>query len=109
MRQVFLKLILTVTSLMALSTAESLFNWLMAGAPRAQQAGGSLATLIITAAIWYYHWRISENEGHPSPAAGTLRRWYVYIASGSGLVQLAIGVVQLVHAASLTLPLWDSL
>jgi hypothetical protein len=106
MRQVFLKLILVVTSLMSLAAAESFLSWLMAGVPGGQNAGGSLAQLIVTSAIWFYYWKISENEGHPSPSARTLRRWYVYIASGWGLVQLALGVVQFIHAGALALPLW---
>jgi hypothetical protein len=105
-RQVFLKLILIVTSLMSLFAAEDIFTWIMAGAPGAQHAGGSIATLIVTAAIWYYYRKVSETEGHPYPAARTFRRWYIYIASGWGLVQLAIGVVQLVHAGALSLPVW---
>jgi hypothetical protein len=106
MRQFYLKLILVITSLMALFAAESFISWLMAGVPEFSSSAGSLATLIVTSAIWYYYWKVSESEGQPSPVAGTLRRWYIYIASGWGLVQMSIGIVQLVHAASLALPLW---
>jgi hypothetical protein len=105
-RKVVLNLILAITSLMSLFAAEDVLNWLMAGVPGYHHAGGSLATLIVTAAIWFYHWRVSEGEGHPLPAASTLRRWYIYLASGWGLVQMAIGVIQLVHAGSLSLPVW---
>ncbi len=106
MRQVYLKLILIVTSLMGLFAAESVFTWLMAGTPEFHPSSGSLATLIVTAAIWFYYWKVSENEGQPSPVARTLRRWYVYFASGWGLAQLSIGIVQIVHAAALVLPVW---
>ena len=53
--------------------------------------------------IWFYHWRISEQEGHPTPPARTLRRWYVYVASGWGLVWLSAGIVRLIYNAVLHL------
>jgi hypothetical protein len=105
-RQFYLKLVLIVTSLMVLFSAEGFLSWLAAGVPEIQPAGGNLANLIVTAAIWFYHWKVTEGEGQPTPAAQTLRRWYIYIASGWGLVHLAIGIVQLVHASVLCLPLW---
>ncbi|MBN1189109.1 MAG: hypothetical protein JXA46_05090 [Dehalococcoidales bacterium] len=104
MRQIYLKLVLIVTSLMALFASEGFLSWLLAGLPSWQTAGGSnLATLIVVAAIWYYHWKVSESEGQPSPAAQTLRRWYIYIASGWGLVQTVVGIIQVVHAGSISL------
>jgi len=35
-----------------------------------------------------------------------LRRWYVYILSGFGLIWLSVGIVQLVSAAVLVMPVW---
>ncbi len=105
MRKLFLNLILTVTALTGLVAASKFLSWLMAGLPVAQFSSGGLATLIAAGIIWYYHWRISEAEGHPSPAARTLRRWYVYILSGFGLVWLAVNLVQLVNIAVLNLPI----
>lgn len=105
-RKFFLNLILVVSALVGLSSASDFLRWLIAGVPLAQFSPGSLASLIVTGIIWYYHWRVSEKEGHPSPAARTLRRWYVYILAGFGLVWLSVGLVQLVNVAVLNLPVW---
>ena len=109
-RKVFLNLILVVTALMALFAAQDFLKWLISGASRTPDAAGGLATLIITAAIWYYYWRISETEGHPSAAAKTLRNWYVYVVAGWGLVWLAMGLVEFIYSGALSLGIWgDSL
>ena len=99
-RQFYLHLIFLVTSIMSLYMGSSLLKWLMAGAPRSENASGSLATLIVIAAIWLYHWRIAAQEGRPSEIARTLRRWYIYIVSGWGLVWLTVGLVQVVYASA---------
>jgi hypothetical protein len=106
MRKLFLNLILLTTAFSGLGTASAFLKWLMDGVPLTRLPSGELATLIVSAGIWFYHWRVSEREGHPSPTAKTLRRWYVYILSGFGLVWLSIGIVVLISAAVLTLPVW---
>jgi len=106
MRKLFLNLILLTTAFSGLGMASAFLKWLMDGVQLAYFPSGELATLIISAGIWFYHWRVSEREGHPSPTAKTLRRWYVYILSGFGLVWLSIGIVVLISAAVLTLPVW---
>jgi len=108
MRKFFLNLILLVTAITALVSASGFISWLLAGVPAATFSSGGLATLIVTGLIWYYHRRVSETEGHPSPSALTLRRWYVYILSGFGLVWLAVSLVQLINLAVLALPVWGS-
>jgi len=65
-----------------------------------------LATAIVAGVVWFYHRWVSEDEGHPSPEAKTLRRWYIYILSGFGLVWLAVGLVQLINTAVINLPVW---
>jgi len=105
-RKLFLNIILAVTALVSLYMAVRFLTWLMAGLPREQFSSGGLATLIVAGAIWYYHWRIGEGEGQPSPDARTLRRWYVYLLSGWGLVSLSVGLVQLINSAILSLPVW---
>ena len=45
-------------------------------------------------------------EGQPSSEAKTLKRWYVYVLSGFGLVFLATGIVEVVNSAILCLPVW---
>lgn len=105
-RKLFLNIILVVAALGGLYAAVEVLVWLMAGVPREQFSSGGLATLIVAGAIWYYHWRVAEGEGQPSPAAKTLRRWYVYLLSAWGLVSLSIGLVQLINHAILSLPVW---
>jgi len=105
-RKLFLNIILVVAALVGLYAAVEFLVWLMAGVPREQFSSGGLATLIVTSAIWYYHWRVEEREGQPSPAAKTLRRWYVYLLSAWGLVSLSVGLVQLLTTAILHLPVW---
>ena len=105
-RKLFLNLILVVSALVGLSAAVGFLKWLMAGVLSSEFPSTGLATLIVTGVIWYYHWRLSEGEGQPSPDARTLRRWYVYILSGWGLVSLSVGLVQLVNTAVLQLPVW---
>ncbi len=105
-RKLFLNIIILVTALNGLSAAAQVLNWLMAGVPRELFSPEHLATFIVAGSIWYGYWRLSEKEGQPSPAALTLRRWYVYILSGWGLVALSVGLVQLINQAILSLPVW---
>lgn len=107
-RKLFLNGILAVAGLSALFAANALLMWLLAGAALSRFQSGSLATLIVAAAGWFYHWRLSEREGHPSPQARTLRRWYLYLLSGWGLVWLGAGLVQLIDFAVLGLPIWGT-
>jgi hypothetical protein len=86
--------------------AVGFLKWLMAGALLDHFPSGDLGRLIVTGVIWYYHWRLTEKEGQPSPAARTLRRWYVYLLSGWGLVSLSVNLVGLVNTAVLRLPVW---
>ena len=105
-RKLFLNFILVVAVLVGLNMAVGFLGWLMAGVQREQFLPEGLATLIVAGAIWYYHWRVGEGEGQPSPAAKTLRRWYVYLLSAWGLVWLSVGLVQLISQAVLFLPIW---
>ncbi|MBI4188566.1 MAG: hypothetical protein HY529_05095 [Chloroflexi bacterium] len=105
-RKLFLNIILVVSALVALTATAEVLNWLMRGVPREPVIPGRLATAIVAGSIWYYHWRVAEKEGAPSPAAQTLRRWYVYILSAWGLITLAIWLVQLISRAILSLPIW---
>lgn len=105
-RKLFLNIIVAVSALVGLFAAVDFLKWLMAGALLDQFPSGGLARLIVTGVIWYYHWRVNEKEGQPSPAAKTLRRWYVYLLSGWGLVSLSVNLVGLVNTAVLRLPVW---
>ncbi|MFC1910190.1 DUF5671 domain-containing protein, partial [Chloroflexota bacterium] len=105
-RKAILNLILVVTTIMSLLAAKDFLNWLISGVPLSQNPAASISTLIVTIAILLYYCHISEKEGHPSSGAMTLRRWYIYIVSGWGLVWLTVGTVQFIDACSLLLPVW---
>jgi len=105
-RKLFLNIIVAASALVGLFAAVGFLKWLMAGALLNYFPSGELAQLIVTGVIWYYHWQVTEKEGQPSPAARTLRRWYVYLLSGWGLVSLSVNLVGLVNTAVLHLPVW---
>jgi len=105
-RKLFLNIILAVAALVSLYMAVGFLAWLLAGVPWEQFPSGELATLIVAGTIWYYHWRVGEREGQPSPEAKTLRRCYVYLLSAWGLVSLSVGLVRLINQAILSLPIW---
>jgi len=105
-RKLFLNLVVAASALVGFFAAVGFLKWLMAGALLDHFPSGDLARLIVTGVIWYYHWRLTEKEGQPSPAARTLRRWYVYLLSGWGLVSLSVNLVGLVNTAVLRLPVW---
>ena len=107
-RKLFLNLILLITALIGVTSAAHLLKWLLAGVPFAEFSPSGLAIMIVAGIVWFYHWRVSESEGHPSPAAKTLRRWYIYVLTGFGLVWLAVGLVQLVNVAVINLPIWGN-
>jgi hypothetical protein len=108
-RKFFLNFILVETAIMGITAASSFLKWLMAGARVAEFSSSVLAVMIVGGIVWFYHWRISESEGHPSPVARTLRRWYVYILSGFGLVWLSVGLVLLVNTVVINLPVWGNI
>lgn len=108
LRKFFLNFILVVSSLTAVFAAQTFLKALLSGSLQSGSSASSLATLIVSAAVWFYHWKISESEGHPSAAAKTLRRWYMYIVSGFGLVWLSLGLVQLVDSSTRYLPFWGN-
>ncbi len=105
-RKLYLNFIITVAGLVSLYMAVGFLNWLLAGFSGQASPSTAPATLIVTALIWFYHRRVSEKEGHPSPAARTLRRWYIYILSAWGLVSLTVALVQFLANTILHLPFW---
>jgi hypothetical protein len=108
LRKLYLNLILLITALMALFNASDVLKWLLALDPHSANSAGSLATLIVVAGIWYYHWQILEAEGSAAPAAKTLRRWYIYVLAAWGLIWLSVGLVQLINASVVYLPIWGT-
>ena len=108
-RKFFLNFILLETALMGIIAASDFLRWLITGVPLAKFSSSVLATAIVAGVVWFYHWWVSESEGHPSSGARTLRRWYVYILSGFGLIWLAVGLVQLINVAVINLPIWGDI
>jgi hypothetical protein len=105
-RKLFLNLILTVSILTAVIAGDNFFKAWLGGQAAERGAAGNLATMIVALGVWLYHWQVSEREGQPSKAAKTLHRWYVYIASGYGLVWFCVAVVQMIAACTNLLPFW---
>ena len=108
MRKFFLNFILLVSAFILVVNAAGFLRWLISGAPAGQFSPGGLALMIVAGVIWFYHYRVSEGEGHPSSAAKTLRRWYVYILSIFGLLMLAISLILLINTTVKSLPVWGS-
>jgi hypothetical protein len=107
LRAFFLNLILIVSAFMTALTLYVLLAWLLTGLRSDQFNPGSTATLMVSAIIWCFYWRISEKEGYPTAVAKTVRRWYVYILSISGLIWLSFGLVQILNTAFISLPIWQ--
>lgn len=105
-RKLYLNFIITLAGLISLFMAVNFLNWLLAGVPERDFPSGGLATLVVAVLIWFNHRRVSEKEGHPSPAARTLRRWNIYILSAWGLVALTVALVQFLTNTILHLPFW---
>jgi hypothetical protein len=105
-RKLFLNVIRGITALAGLNSAAEFLVWLMSGVPVGSFPSAELSILIVSAGVWYYHWRVEEKEGQPSSIAKTLKRWYVYLLSAFGMVYLAEGIIEMVNSAILCLPVW---
>ncbi|UCB42014.1 MAG: hypothetical protein JSV77_05930 [Dehalococcoidales bacterium] len=105
-RKLYLNIILLVAAPIGLSGAAGFLDWIMAGVPLRGFPSGVLTVLIVAGGMWYYHWRVQEQEGQPSAAARTLRRWYVYGLSAFSLGALAMCLIQFLDAAIYHLPVW---
>jgi len=105
-RKLYLNIILLVAAMDVLPGAVNFLRWILAGVPLDEFPSWGLSMLIVGGGIWYYHWRVQEQEGQPSAAARTLRRWYVYILSAYSLAMLAASVIQLLDAVIFHLPVW---
>jgi hypothetical protein len=106
-RKLFLNFVLTVASITALSSLLSFLQLLLSGPGNSMLVAPLLSTFVVTGVVWQYHWKVAEAERQPSAAARTLRRWYVYILSGFGLILLSFGVVNLINVSIRSLPVWS--
>ena len=107
LRAFYLNFVLIVSAFVTVFTLYMFLAWLLTGLRADQFSPGSTATFIVAAAVWYYHLLISEKEGYHTQVARTVRRWYVYILSATGLIWLFIGIVQIVNQAFVSLPVWQ--
>lgn len=107
-RKVFLHGILLISGLMAIVAASELVVWLFSGVPVSDFPSDSAVFLIVGSILWGYHYFISEREGNSLSGSKTIRRWYVYILAGFGLVWLAEGIVRLVNLAVTTSSIWGN-
>jgi len=109
LRAFFLNFVLFISAFVTVFTFTLLLVWLMAGCRPEQFSPGGTAALIVFAAVWVYHWRVSAGEEHATRVADTVRRWYTYILSAAGLLWLASGIVQLIYTAFISLPIWEGI
>ncbi|MGA9048860.1 MAG: DUF5671 domain-containing protein [Dehalococcoidia bacterium] len=106
MRAFSLTVIIVAAAMTAIFALSSVLAWLLGGCDPGRLRPGDFATLIVAAAVWYYHWRIAEREGHPIPISRTLRNLYVYLFAAMGLVWLSASLIMLANTAFLTFPIW---
>lgn len=107
-RKLYLNFVQLEAVLTALIAAMSSLGWLFAGAKQAEYPPVQISTFIVASIVWFYHWRVSEKEGHPTPAAKTLRRWYIYILSAWGLGMFSISIVIFTGNLASFLPVWGT-
>lgn len=107
LRAFYLNLVLVVSAFVAIFTLNDLLAWLLSGVKAEVFSPGSTAALVVFGAVWYYHRSIAESDAYPATVARTLRRWYVYILSTTGLAWLAVGIVQTFNQSFIALPIWQ--
>lgn len=107
LRAFYLYFVLIVSAFITIFDLYTLLAWLLTGLGADQFNPSSTATLIVAAAVWFYHRHVAEKDGFPVPVAKTLWRWYVYILSATGLVWLSVGLVQTINQSFISLPVWQ--
>lgn len=103
LRKFYLNLVLVISALTGISNLAGFFGWTIGGSPYNNFPSLSLATIIVTACLWFYHSRIEDNEGQPSGVAKLLRRWYVYILSAFGLITITVNIILAINSSVLYL------
>jgi hypothetical protein len=107
-RKLYMNLVLTVTAITGLSNLFIFLSWILSGVQMDDFPSSAVSLLVVTGCLWFYHKRVEDKEGQPSPVARTLRRWYTYILVAVGLSWLISGIVQILNASSFYLPVWGS-
>ncbi|HEX9369406.1 MAG TPA: DUF5671 domain-containing protein [Roseiflexaceae bacterium] len=103
LRRLYLYLALLVAVLFALFGLRDLLDALLSGEPASaagSQLAGAIATLVVYAPIWFYHWRVAGRDRQEVELAGgpaTLRRWYMVIVQAVSLAAAAYAAVDLLN------------
>lgn len=103
LRKLFLNVILTIASVVALYNTARLLYYVLSAVTGAElpafevqskpfQMYNAAVWLLVYGFVWYYHWQVEEEEGRETAAGRTLRRWYLYITSSISLGALGAGV-----------------
>lgn len=106
LRKFYLNVILLVSAMQGIGSTAAVLGWILGGFMLSEIVSAELATMIVAAVVWFYHNRVESREGQPSPAAKTLRRWYVYILAVFTLTMFATSLVNWISNAVVQLPVW---
>ena len=58
------------------------------------------AAMVILAMMWFYHWRVAQDDSKAVPeisTAGTVRRLYIFGFSAAGVAMLTMGIIHLIR------------
>lgn len=99
LRKLYLAVTLAASSLTALMTGVTVLRWLLGGADSQTFSAGAAGAFPVALGVWYYNWRVNSRDGAPSPAGGTLLRWYWYFVAAWSLVLLATGIINTLRIA----------
>jgi hypothetical protein len=103
LRRLYVYLVLLVAVLFVLFGLRDLIEALLSGEGLSlvgSQLAVAIATLVVYAPIWVYHWRVVEQdrlEVEQTGAPATLRRWYMVIVQAVSLAVAAFGAVDVLH------------
>jgi Domain of unknown function (DUF5671) len=103
LRRLYAYLALLVAALFVLFGIRDLLDALLSGEGlglMGAQLSMAVATLVVYAPIWVYHWRVVGQDRldvEQIGATATLRRWYMIIVQAVSLTVAALGAIDLLH------------
>jgi hypothetical protein len=103
LRRLYAYLVLLVAVLFVLFGMRDLLEALLSGEALSlvgSQLSTAIATLVVYAPIWFYHWRVVDQDRLEVEQAGApamLRRWYMVIVQAVSLAVAAFGAVDVLH------------
>ena len=101
LRRLYVYLALAVMALVVLFGLRDLLDALLGGEAlglSGTQLAASIATVVVYAPIWLYHWRVvgqDRREVEQTGAPATLRRWYMVVVQAVSLSVAAYAAVDL--------------